>query len=99
MLLPKPAVFTFNSATETTELVDMDTLSHILSASFEAVLVVAVLERVRALKIHKTLLLELVERIEEDLAFLLPFLSVTKVKVTSPAISILGNSVGMRLGP
>ena len=74
-------------------------------AGFEAVLVVTILETGGALKTSEILFLKLVGEGKDTLAFLLLFLLVTRVKVTSSTsgastlISTSGDGVGIRLEP
>ena len=74
-----------------------------VAAGFEAVLAVAALGAGGALETSGILFLELVGEGEDALAFLLPFLLVTRVKATSSisdtstSISTLGDGVGIGL--
>ena len=74
-------------------------------AGFEAVLVVTILETGGALKTSEILFLKLVGEGKDTLAFLLLFLLVTRVKVTSSTsgastlILTSGDDVGIRLEP
>ena len=76
-----------------------------MAAGFEAALAVTILGTGGVLETSKILFLELVGGGGDALAFLLPLLLVTRIKVTSSTsgasttISTLGDGIGIGLGP